>query len=181
MRRCFPKFRFYKTNDSTCFNYLSDNYSLALFCNKLINFIDKFGFQDNCKRNEFQEVISHSKKNDKNDYGKFQFKQDDLQVIHGYFNSDGKLWESIDLDEFCNNFKELPARTLMLKNVEGFCFLMGRYEDSKTNINNINYWFIDHFPEITNYSKQKAKKSGNAKLTENKKIQEYIINKLQLR
>ena len=118
-------------------------------------------------------------KNTQTDFGDLQFEQNSLQVIHGHFNSDGKLWESIDVNEFYNNFKKVPAKTLKLKNVEGFCFLMGLHEDTKIDISNINHWFKDHFPAITNYSKQKAKKEIDAKKTKNKLIQEYITNKLQ--
>ncbi len=112
------------------------------------------------------------------DFGKFKFEESALTILHGLFNEDAKLWERIDIKEFYNNFKELPAGTLKIKNVEGFCFLMSYIESHRIDIPNIDEWFRSHFAEISNYSKQKKEKDATQRQTQNKIIQDYIKNKL---
>jgi len=111
-------------------------------------------------------------------YGEFQYDEGTLSIIHGLFNADTKIWEFISITDFHNNFKETPVKTLEIKNEEGFCYLMSKYENSKIGIKNINEWFKLHF-DISNYSKSKKKKKEEAKSTENKKLQQYIDDKLK--
>lgn len=159
-------------------------------CLRLINETIKKCFRDNttyrdakqyvgmCSYLEFLENYNPAFKFRTENYGAFQYEEGTLSIIHGIFNDEAKIWESISITDFYDNFKETPVKTLKIKNEEGFCYLMDKYENRKIEIKNINEWFKLHF-DISNYSKSKKKKTEEAKSTENKKLQQYIDDKLK--
>jgi len=83
-----------------------------------------------------------------------QFDVNTLSILHGKYN--GKLWHEVDINEFYNNFKKTPAKTLKIKCKHAFGYLLSKYEEDRNEIVDINKWMKDHF-DIANYSKCKIK------------------------
>ena len=83
-----------------------------------------------------------------------QFDVNTLSILHGKYN--GKLWHEIDINEFYNNFKKTPAKTLKIKCKHAFGYLLSKHEENRNEIVDINKWMKDHF-DIANYSKCKIK------------------------
>jgi hypothetical protein len=123
----------------------------------------------------FEELITPAAPlvNKITDFGKFKFEQSTLSVLHGNF--DGKLWDNIDINEFYNNFKEIPLKTLIIKSKPAFCYLIAKYENKKSDISNINHWMKEHF-NISNYSRDKNKPSYDIRQGKNAKFYEIIDN-----
>lgn len=114
----------------------------------------------------------------KNDYGEFCFNESTLTLLHGLFNKDGEIWQSVPINLFYDNFKIVPANSLEIKNVEGFCFLFSNVEHKTIGKFDKKIWFKNHFG-ISNYGKQKAKKDDNTKHTTNYLLQQKIVNTLK--
>ncbi len=160
---------------------------LPFDCRKLLDFSD-------IAEQEYKRVCGQKDEVEEKDkvveYGKLQYDQDTLSILHAIFNADGKLWESIDINEFYNNFKEIPARTITLKNDVAFSYLMRTFYDSARLFNSdIKDWYKEHF-NIANVTKHKNRKTYDERIKDsnegsfNKKTKEddlidYINNKLK--
>lgn len=108
------------------------------------------------------------------DYGKLQFEKNTLSVLHGYFNDE--IWDDIDINQFYNNFREIPLKTLTIKSIPAFCYLIAKYENKKIDILNINKWMKEHF-NILNYSKDKNKPLYKTRQGKNAKYYKLIESK----
>jgi len=125
------------------------------------------------------------------DLGKFNFDQSTLSILHGLFNEDEKLWEKISITGYYDNFKEIPALTLILKNKIAFSYLIRKYDNKQIGISHMQNWFKSHFciDNTSNsinrlsYSERNAvmkDKGGKfSRRTEEDILIEYIDNKLK--
>lgn len=110
-------------------------------------------------------------------YGNLQFDKNVLSIIHGKFND--KLWNDIDINEFYNNFKKIPAKTLVIKCKPAFCYMIAKYENKKIDIKNINDWMKEHF-DILNYSKNRKKPEYKERQGKNAQFYELIDNNVKI-
>lgn len=133
----------------------------------------------------------HDKSSTSKDLGKLNFEESTLTILHGLFNEDGKLWEKISITGYYDNFKEIPALTLKIKNKIAFSYLIRKYDEKQVGILHMQDWFRNHFG-IDNTSNSKNRMNHSERVirkndtgtkyirrTKEDILIEYIDNKLK--
>ncbi len=94
------------------------------------------------------------------DYGTLQFDKTTLEKIHVHFDDTG-IWESIEMDDFKDNFRERPKLSLKINDKPLFSYLFHYFKKSFINVGNKNKWMMEHF-DIANFSKHKTLDYSNS-------------------
>lgn len=109
---------------------------------------------------EKYEQLSKHQSTTGTDYGTLQFDKTTLEKIHVHFDDTG-IWKSIGMDDFKDNFREIPKLSLKINDKPLFSYLFHYFKKSFINVGNKNKWMMEHF-DIANFSKHKTLDYSNS-------------------
>lgn len=113
------------------------------------------------------------------DYGTLQFDETALQKIYVNFK-DADIWEPIAMNDFIDNFREVPVLSLKIKDKPLFSYTLHHFKKSFINVVDKNKWMMEHF-DIANFSKHKTLDySNNDKATQLQDIN-VLLDKMGVR
>jgi hypothetical protein len=78
------------------------------------------------------------------DYGKLQFDETTLQKVYVNF-ADADIWEPIEMDEFIDNFREVPKLSLKIIDKPLFSYILHHFKQSFADAGDKNKWVKQHF------------------------------------
>lgn len=114
------------------------------------------------------------------DYGTLQFDETALQKIYVNFK-DADIWEPIVMNDFIDNFREVPKLSLKIKDKPLFSYTLHHFKNSFIDAGDKNEWMRKHFG-IANFGNHQNPeyKEKSAKATRLETINS-ILDKMDVR